>query len=224
MQLIAVADGLWTCAAPHTLYGMRLGTRMTVVRLPAGNLLVHSPIAMTPQIEAAIRSIGPVGHIVCPNLWHHMFAAQAAEMFPQARIHAPAALRKKRPDLKIDADLGPVADPAWGDCLAPFPIRGTRLMETVLFHEASATLIAADLVENFVACEHLPTNLYLRIGGLLGRPGWHRLLRFFYFDHRLARADLNRILALPFERLIIAHGEVIEHGAREAVRAGLAWV
>jgi hypothetical protein len=222
--LVETAPSIWTVAVDHVMLGVHLGTRMTVVRLSNGRLLLHSPIALSPALRAEIDALGEVGHIVCPNLWHHMHAGSAAEAYPAALVHAPSALRMKRPDLRIDRKLEDPLLPELERDLSLHPIRGTRLGETVLFHAATATLVSADLVENFRWSDYLGTRLYLRAGGLLGRPGWHRLLRFFYRDRALARADIDRILALPFDRLILAHGEIVEAGAREVIRRALDWV
>ena len=43
-------------------------------------------------------------------------------------------------------------------------------------------------------------------------------------DHRPLRASLDRILAWDFDRVTVAHGEILETGGRAALRAGFAWV
>jgi len=47
-------EGLWVAPAPLSLYGIRLGTRMTVVRLADGGLWVHSGIPLTPALRAQV--------------------------------------------------------------------------------------------------------------------------------------------------------------------------
>jgi hypothetical protein len=41
---------------------------------------------------------------------------------------------------------------------------------------------------------------------------------------RAAKQALERILAWDFDRVVIAHGEVLESGGAEALRAGYAWL
>ena len=101
---------------------------------------------------------------------------------------------------------------------------GSLLNETVLFHRDSGSLIAADLIENFPSCDHAPTRWYLKINGALGQPTWPRAMRALYWRRDLARASIERILAWPVERVILAHGEIIEGNARDALRQGLAWL
>ena len=50
------------------MLGLRLGTRMTVVRLTNGGLLLHSPVLMSPALREELDAIGPVSHIVCPDM------------------------------------------------------------------------------------------------------------------------------------------------------------
>jgi hypothetical protein len=208
------ADGLWTRAQPHTMMGLHLGTRMTVVRLPSGSLLVHSPISLTPEQRGEVEKRGEVKYIVAPNLYHHSYAKEWADAFPGARVHAAAKLREKRPDLRIDADLG--RDDFEGS-LIPVHIDGCALDETVFVHPASRSIVSADLTENFTRCDHAITRAYLRAGGIYQRIGWSRLLRVLYRDRKAARRSIERLLEHDVDRCIIAHGEVIETGARAAI-------
>lgn len=223
-KLIAVADNIWIVQSPHSFVGLHIGTRMTVVRLRSGALWLHSPVAIDDALAAEIDALGPVRHIVCPNMFHHMYAAPAAARWPDARRYGPELLRRKRPDLRLDAALSDTPDSEWADDLVPITVQGSLMRETVFYHPASKTLISADLVENFRTQDHAFTRWYLRIGGILGKVGWHPLLRMVYFRRAKARASLRRILELPFERVILAHGEIIGENAHEALREGLAWL
>jgi hypothetical protein len=218
------AQNIWTALAPHSFIGLHMGTRMTVVRLSSGELLLHSPIPLNGELRAAIDALGPVAHIVCPNLFHHMYAADAVAAYPQAMLHGPAALQRKRKDLRFGAVLTNQPHPDWYGDLELLTIEGCMLGETIFYHRASRTLIACDLVENFHQSPHWLTRNYLRLGGILGRAGWHPLLRIVYRDRRRARACVDRVLAWPFERVALAHGELLTENAHAAVREGLAWL
>jgi len=43
-------------------------------------------------------------------------------------------------------------------------------------------------------------------------------------DRAAARACMERILDWDFDRVIVAHGDVLAHGGREALRRGYAWL
>jgi hypothetical protein len=218
MRLVRHTDDLHTVDAPLTFFGFRLGTRMTVVRLPDGSLLVHSPVPMTPELREAVAALGEVSHVVAPSAFHHLSAGPWIEAHPKATLHAARSLRKKRPDLRIDADLEDATDATWGGALVPIAIAGSMLEETVFVHPASRSVISADLTENFVSSDHLPTRVYLKLGGVHGKPGWNRFLRFVYRDKRAARASIDRLLEHDFDRLFLAHGDVIASGAKRALR------
>jgi hypothetical protein len=224
MSLQALASDLWMADSPHRMLGLHLGTRMTIVRLPDRKLWLHSPISLSPELIAEISGLGEVGHIVCPNAFHHMYAGAAREAFPKAKLYGPQQLQKKRSDLRFDTTLSDTAPESWQGALQPITIPGSMLYETVFFHAASKTLISSDLIENFTHCEHGFTKAYLRLGGVLGKPGWHPLLRAVYFNRKAARASIDGILALPIERLIIAHGDIVETNAKQAIRDGLQWL
>lgn len=223
-SLFEVADGAWVRHAPLRFMGLfELGTRMTVLRAGDG-LVVHSPVPITAELKAAVDALGPVRFVVAPSLYHHMFVASATDAWPDARLLAPAALRKKRPDLRIDADLEAGAPSAWDGTLELFPIRGSMLGETALYHRSSKTLVGADLFENFTHVEHGLTRGYLKLGGVYGKPGWHRLLRSVYRDRKAARASIETLLALDLENIVIAHGDIVTARARETLQEALAFL
>jgi hypothetical protein len=217
-------DTLWIIATPQVFLGLQLGTRMTVVALQGGGLLLHSPVALTEPLRAAVDALGEVRHIVCPNLFHHVHAGPWAAAYPHARLYGPEGLAKKRPDLPAMRLLSETPDPAWKDDLIPLRIEGCELKETVFVHPASRTVISSDLAENFATSDHLPTRLYLKLSGIHGKVGWSRLLRVVYRDHAAARASVERLLGHDFDRVVLAHGDILERGGKDAVRATFAWL
>jgi hypothetical protein len=62
------------------------------IRLGAGNLLLHSPISMTPGRRAAVDALGRVTHLYAPNLYHHLYIGEWAAAYPAALVHAPVDL------------------------------------------------------------------------------------------------------------------------------------
>ncbi len=223
--LQAVADNIWVCAAPHSFVGLHVGTRMTVVRLSSGSVLLHSPIPLTPELIAEIKAIGHVEHVVCTNLFHHVYTAEVLKVWPHARLHGPAKLADKRKDLDFDAVLSDAPDPDWQADLLPITIQGSLLGETVLYHPATQTLITSDLLENFpTAPNHWLTRNYLKLNGMIGNISWPPIMRLVYIDRKAARASLERILALPITRIIIAHGDVITQDAHRTLVRGMKWL
>jgi hypothetical protein len=223
-MLEPLADRVWVRSVPHAFLGLQLGTRMTVVRLPDGGLWVHSPVALTPELKETLDALGPVRHVVCPNLYHHVYAGAYAVTYPGALVHAPAGLARKRRDLRIDAALSELPHPGWGEALRPLALRGSLLHETVFLHPASRTLISADLLENFDTSGHGPTRLYLKLSRVHGRPGVPPLVKVTFWNRAAARESLRRLLVWDFERLVLAHGRVVEQDAKETLRRAYAWL
>jgi hypothetical protein len=224
VMLERLDEGLWVAPAPLKFIGFRLGTRMTVVRLPGGDLWVHSPIALTPELRAEVDALGAVRHIVAPNLYHHLFAGQWRAAYPSASLWGPAALARKRKDLKLTSTLEQVSAAPWASELAPLHIDGCALDETVFVHRPTRTLVASDITENFATSPHWPTRTYLKIAGIHGRVGFSRLLRFLYRDHRAARHSIDTLLAQDFDRIVHAHGDVIPGGGKPALQSTYAFL
>lgn len=197
---------------------------MTVVRLQDGALLVHSPIAMTPGLKAEVDAIGPVRHIVAPNCYHHLYAGEWKEAYPDALLHAAKGLEKRRKDLAIDSELSAETHPDWGDELATLLLDGTMLNETVFFHRPSRSLIVADVIENFETSDHWPTRAYLKLGGIHGQPGLSLPLRLVFRDKKRARRAIDEVLSWDFDRIVLAHGDVIESGGRDLLKDAYTWL
>src|SRR5262245_22705758 len=97
---------------------------MTVLRLGDGSLLLHSPIAMTPERRAAVEKLGPVAHLYAPNTYHHLRMGEWAAAFPSARLHAPAALARKRRDLRVHRAHDKAPEPALAGVIDELHIDG----------------------------------------------------------------------------------------------------
>lgn len=217
------ADNLWTVHSNRRFIGLSFGARMTVVRLPDGSLLLHSPLPINERLGAELDRLGSVQHLVAPNLFHHLFVGDAAARWPEARVYAPEGLGKKRRDLTIHHTLGdaPLPEGITGISLAGM----APLSETVLYHPESRTLISCDLVLNITDPVGWWTKLYLSLSGISGRPGVSKAVAWTAFrDHAAMRGSLDDILALDFERLIVSHGDIIETEGPRIFRESFEWM
>ena len=219
-----LADGLWVEAAPQSFFGLHLGTRMTVVRLQDGSLLVHSPVALSADLKAEVDAIGPVRHIVAPSQGHHLYAGEWQSAYPNTLLHAAKGLAKRRKDLSVDHELMGETHADWRNDLDTTLIEGAMLNETVFLHRPSRSLIVADAVENFDTSSHWPTRTYLKVAGIHGKPGVSRSLRPFFRDKKRARRSIDEILTWDFDRIVLAHGDVIESDGNDALREAYRWL
>ena len=55
-------------------------------------------------------------------------------------------------------------------------------------------------------------------------PGIGHLERFMIRDRKLARRQVDRILAWDIDRIVLAHGGLIEQRGREVVRRAYDWL
>jgi hypothetical protein len=223
-SLTPITENIWTVPTPHKMMGLHLGTRMTVVKLSSGDVLLHSPIAIDNELQNEISHIGTVKHIICPNMFHHSYANDAAKVYPNATLHGSTGLQKKRPDVRFGAVLTESPHSDWASDLEQIFIEGCDLKETVFFHKKTKTVISADLSENFQHMPHTPTRLYLQVSGVYQRPGWSKLLRFVYKDKAKARRSIEQVLQWDFERAIISHGDLLTRDAKQAIRQTFEWL
>lgn len=216
---------LWIADSPLRFLGLEIGTRMTVVRLPGPKLLLHSPIAASTDLVKEVTARGPVAYIVAPNLLHHLFVGEWQRACPDASTYVAPGLDTKRADLTIAGVLADEPEPGWKDVLDQVHLRGFPFAnEVVFFHRPSATLIASDLAFNVGPSSPPLTRLLFRLGGAYERLSPTLLERLLVRDRTAFRESLERILEWPFERVVVAHGEVSETGGREELVRGYSWV
>jgi len=217
---------LWAIDQPLRVGGLDLGVRTCVVRLGDGGTLVHAPGPITVGLRGEIEALGPVRALVAPNLLHHMYLESCSLAFPQARVFGAPGLREKLGTTRIDEVLGEKPPPLWEAELDQLLVTGTPgLNEVVFLHRASRTLLCLDLCFNVRRSSSLFTRVFMRVNGAYGRFGPSRLFRYTMLsDARAVRESVDRILEWDFARVTVAHGDVLETGAREALRASFAWL
>lgn len=224
-MLRSLADDVWTLEVPFSVGGLALGGRSTVVRLPDGGLWVHSPVRIEAGMREAVAALGPVRFLVAPNLMHHLHVRAWAAAFPDARVLAPAGLRLKRPDLRIDAELGETPEPGYVSVFEQAPLRGMpRVDEFAFLHRPSRTLLLTDVVFNIRHSPSWVTRTYLRLSRAYGRLAMTWVSKAVVKDRAALRASVESVLAWDFERIVVCHGEVLEQGGREALREAFSWL
>jgi len=220
-----IADGVWIGHQPLQMLGVQLGSRVTVVRLADGGLWVHSPIALTTELQGELGKLGEVRFVVAPNRYHHLHVGEWIRSYPDAKLLGAEGLAKKRTDLRFDGELTEAPHAGWEGQLEQLQVRGSMLGETVFYHPSTRTLITADLVENFTTSAHWFTRSYLKVSGIHGKPGLSRLLRPMFRDRKATRQSIDRILEWDFERVSISHGDdILRKDAKAIVERTYDWL
>lgn len=216
--------GLWVAEHPFRLAGARFGVRVTLVRLADGGLWLHCPIPLGDGLREQIQAQGAVRYIVAPNKVHYLWLAENAEAFPDARLYLAPGLAEKRPALPGGEVLDETTAPWSADLDQAFIGGWSFLNETVFLHRASRTAILTDIAFNLRAPRTLLERISLGILGAYDRCGPSRLARVTMRDRVLVRHGLDRLLAWDFERVVLAHGDVVEGGGREILRRAYAFL
>lgn len=222
------ADEIWIAAGPAAdVAGFAYPTRMAVVRLSGGGLFVWSPVALTEDLRAAVDALGEVRFVVAPNSLHHLFLPEWREAYPAARLYAAPGLAARRKDIAFDGELGDAPPPEWSADLDQVVFAGNLItQEVVFFHKASRTAVFTDLIQ------HFPPGWFTGWRALVAKldlmsapqPEVPRKFRTATTDRKAARAALERILAWPSEKVLMAHAPPVEAEGRAFLERTFRWL
>lgn len=217
-QMIAMGAGVWTVAKVFTNEDFTSISRMAVVELSGGRLVIHSPVALDPALRQEVESLGKVTAIIAPNRWHHQFVGEWKATFPDALLFGCPALLEKRPDLAFDQVLSGEPPPLWAGEIDQVAVRGLPTDEFVFFHRRSRTILVADLAFNYT-----PAQALLDPGAAEGL-GPHARHRGAITDADALAQTVERILQWDFDCVVVSHGEVVNHNGRDLFAAGFAFL
>lgn len=226
-RLKPVSADLWVVdSGPVRPLGLSLPVRMTVIRLPGGDVLVYSPTRLTDELSRELTALGPVRHLVAPGTAHWTFLKDWQEAYPEARTGAPPGLKRRRQvrraRLRFDHDLTSKPPDVWAGVLDQGLLRGGGFEEVYLYHRPGRTLLLADLVQNLEPGRLPPLS---RLAMRLVRSTSAEIPLHVRLALNMRRDSvvpaLWRMLAFKPERVIFAHGRWFEERGAERLRAAL---
>ena len=224
-MLREIGPGIAVAEVPFKLAGINFGLRMTVIKLSTGELLLHSPVAFSAELQAAVDGFGKVAHIVAPNSVHHLFAKPWLTAYPNAKFYCVPELPPKRPDLPKAILLNVGTPSPWGAEVEMAVLRASKFyVEAVFFHVASGTLITTDLVFNIRDEQRWADRVAFKLYGCYGHFGPTRTTKLLIRDRSHARAVIDRIAQWPIKRVTMAHGKVFDPATSSDWRAVFAWL
>jgi hypothetical protein len=214
-----IQDKIYIVEYPIRFAGMDLFSRMTIVKLHDGKLWVHRPSKVDTALKASIDELGEVAYIIAPGNFHHLNVSDFQIAYPNAETYLCPSLESKRADLEFDWILGNRSDHRWGNEFEQVVIHGTWIInEVAFFHKPTKTLILVDLIENI-------GDDYTHEAGFLLKFWWKTVFNMWnnpkaapeyqlgWGDKEVVKKSLNRILDWDFEKIILAHGNLIEKDA-----------
>lgn len=221
-----VADHLWEVGHHVKMMpGLWLPARMTVIRLDARRVALHSPVPFGDETAAAIATLGEVTHLIAPNNFHHLYLPKCTARYPGAEVWGSPGLPKKRPEVTFAGLLGPGAHPPFSDVLSPFFLEGAPSMgETVFIHRPTKTLIAVDSFFNLRHAKNGFSRFMLRVTSSYGKAAQSRIWKMTVKDRSAMAASTKPLLGEDFVRIVMAHGDVVETDARATFEKAAAWL
>jgi hypothetical protein len=197
---------------------MKLPVRTTVIEVSGGKVM-FSPGSM--MSEAQLKSAGDVTDIIAPSFWHADGGPLAAKYHPKARLWGPPGMREKHPKHTWSV-LGEDAWPHESE-LRVFALAGVpKVREHALYHAPSKSLLVVDLAFNVVDAGGLGATIILKLlSDAYRRFAVSRMLMMLVKDKQAFAASLAPIAQLDIQRVVPAHGAVLEVDAKARLLAAL---
>jgi len=227
--LKAVADDIWIVdSGPIRPGGVFLPIRMTILRLGNGDLMLHSPTELTEALVEELKALGPVRHLIAPNIAHWTLLAAWQDRFPDALTWGAPGLRDRAQvrasALRIDRDLREEAPADWRGEVDQGLVCGAGFSEVYFFHRASHTLVLTDVVQHLPADRSsLWTRAFVLLSGAYAGTTPRYLRAILRMRQRQVASSFDQMLKLAPERVIFAHGEWFVRDGANRLRAALGW-
>ncbi len=230
-MLKKIDKNLWVAEQPLKYFGLSVGTRMTIIRLKNGELVVISPIQVDEVAIAQINKLGKVSYIIAPNLYHYLFVADFKAIYPQAKLWIAPGLESKIPDLPFDKVIGDYRDLFIDevecflfDGFKTFGLNGiSSLNECVFFHRESQALILTDTAFHFDETFPIFTQFASRAIGGYKKLSPSLLEKLATTEKEKVKQSVQNAIAWDFKRVIMAHGSIIEKEAKQKFIEGYEW-
>lgn len=216
-----IADDIVVMSFPLRFFGIDFKRNVTLLRLSDGRVVIHSTAPFTGEDVQAIRAFGEPAWLVEATLLHETFAKEGRSALPQLPYLAPKDFTQLSGVPTEPLDPPPTE---WAGEIEVLKIDGTRKSEHVFLHRGSRTLVVADLFFSFPAETQGWARFFAR--QIMGLPpslfGVSRFFKILITDHAEFKRSIRRMLEWDFERVVVAHHESLETGAKKAVQSAVA--
>ena len=227
-----VAPEVWVIDGPIIRFGplwpkIPFPTRMTVIRLADGRLLIHSPVPLAAGLMEELSRLGRPRWIVGPNRLHYWWIPEWHAAFPDAEVYiAPRILEQGHGRIDFPCrQLDPARGLPWDTDITTLAVEGGYMTEVVFFHRMSRTLVLTDLIENF---ERHRLGFCMRwlagIGHVLDPDGQMPSDLRTTFPKPELRAAVETMIGWQPLRVILAHGRWYERDGTNELRRAFRWL
>ncbi len=215
---IWISDG----ANITAMAGFHYPTRMAVIRLENGGLVIWSPIALTADLQHAIAGLGSVSILIAPNKLHDSFLADWAAAYPDAQIFTAPGMERAFPNLDVN---GPDAE-NWPDEIDRVLIPNKIADEIVLFHHGSGTVIFTDILQQmprdwYSGWRRLVARLDLMCGA---EPQVPRKFRMAMGRGTDVNTAMGKVISWPIQKVLMAHGTPVQTDAGAFLKRAFLWL
>lgn len=226
-MLREIDNNLWVAEQPFKYWGIDVGTRMSVIRLKS-ELIIISPIKPNEEIIHQLNNIGQVAYIIAPNLYHHLFISEFQAIYTSAKLIIPKGLNIKLPNLDfahlLNDNEGSIENQIDYLLIDGFKVLdrfgASTLNEYVFFHKDSRTLILTDTAFHFDGNFTFKTQLAARLLGIYGKLAPSFLEKLASKETQKVKQSLQKVFEWDFDRVIMAHGSIVETGAKLKLKQG----
>eukprot|EP00929_Paragymnodinium_shiwhaense_P101777 TRINITY_DN64956_c0_g1_i1.p1 TRINITY_DN64956_c0_g1~~TRINITY_DN64956_c0_g1_i1.p1 ORF type:complete len:258 (-),score=19.59 TRINITY_DN64956_c0_g1_i1:638-1411(-) len=218
-----LADNVYYNEAYIRFYGVKLQTRMAVIRLTGERLLLYSPTPLDDELRAALQELGRVAYIVSPNKIHNQTLAAYQATYPEAWLCGPPGLAERRPGLRVERILTADPEPEWATEVDQALTDGNCFFrEVLLLHRASGTLLVGDFIENIRAvhtpsCNPCCVQGFARLFGIESRPMASPEFRYYTDNADRFVQSVAKARTWNCERIFLCHGDMVLDSAAPAV-------
>lgn len=226
-MLREIDNNLWVAEQPFKYWGLEVGARMSVIRLESG-LMIISPIKPDDQIIHQLNKIDKVAYIIAPNLYHHLFISEFQAIYPSAKLIIPKGLNIKLPNLDfaqlLNDNEGSIDNQVEYLLIDGFKVLdlsgASTLNEYAFFHRDSRTLILTDTAFHFDGNFTFKTQLVARLLGIYGKLAPSFLEKLASKETQKVKQSFQKVFEWDFDRVIMAHGSIVEIGAKQKLKQG----
>ena len=202
-----------------------IGSRMTVIQLKNGELMLISPVAFSPKIGQELDTLGPVRYLIGPNSTHHLSLQKYQEVYPTAQLCGPRKLQKKRFDLPFQITLEEGGQYPWSEEVGMLLINSPKKMcEAVFFHQPIRSLIVTDLLFNLPQAKSLIQKWAYRLNGIENRPVMTKMGRSIWKDSSHLKEKIKTISHWDFDQIVLAHGETVPNNGKQKFLDSFSWL